>query len=163
VIGPFLLGVVVLAIAEVYAIVLVAHAIGLLLTLVLLLASSLLGVRLVRREGSRAFLAVRAAVSQGRPPAAEVVDGGLVLVGGVLLVIPGFVTDVIGLFLLLPTRRLVRPLVMRRLHLRAARTPGKTPTKAARHETAPRPGSTGAGRVIDGEVLAEQVVEEPEH
>src|SRR6059036_4351493 len=56
------------------------------------------------------------ALAEGRTPAREVVDGALVVIGGVLLMIPGFITDAVGLLLLLPpTRALTRPLLVRNL------------------------------------------------
>lgn len=76
-------------------------------TLVLLVVDSLLGAWLVRREGSRAWRAVREALQQGRLPGDEIVQGALVLGGGALLLTPGFVTDVVGLALVLPLSRAV--------------------------------------------------------
>ena len=86
----------------------VAQAISLGPTLVLLLVDSVLGAVLVRREGSRAWAAFRQALSEGRIPGDEIVQGALVLGGGALLLTPGFVTDVVGLLLVVPpTRRLL--------------------------------------------------------
>ena len=86
----------------------VAQAISLGPTLVLLLVDSVLGAVLVRREGSRAWAAFREALSQGRIPGDEIVQGALVLGGGALLLTPGFVTDLVGLLLVIPpTRRLL--------------------------------------------------------
>jgi UPF0716 protein FxsA len=94
---------------EIYVIVRVGEAIGVLPTIVLLVATSLLGVRLVRSQGRAVVRNFSAAIAAGRPPAREALDGVLVFTGGALLVAPGFVTDVFGALLLAPpTRALVR-------------------------------------------------------
>lgn len=89
-------------------------------TLVLLLLDSVVGAVLVRREGSRAWQRFRQALSEARVPDAEIADGALLLLGGALLLTPGFVTDVVGLALVLPVTR--RPLA-RLVRLRAVPVP----------------------------------------
>lgn len=85
-------------------------------TLALLLAESALGAWVVRRQGARSWGALRDALAQRRVPGSELADAGLVLVGGVLLLTPGFLTDAVGFLLVLPwTRALVRPVVGRAL------------------------------------------------
>ena len=74
-------------------------------TLVLLLVDSVVGAVLVRREGSRAWQRFRTALSEGRVPDDEIIQGALLLFGGALLLTPGFVTDVVGLALVLPITR----------------------------------------------------------
>jgi UPF0716 protein FxsA len=109
-------------ILEIYVIVQVGEAIGALPTVVLLLVESLLGGWIVKREGRRAWDALRTTVSTGRLPGRELLDAALVLVGGTLLLTPGFVTDVFGFFFVLPvTRPLARRLVTSALARRAAR------------------------------------------
>lgn len=84
-------------------------------TLVLLVVDSILGAWLVRREGSRAWQAFRDAVADGRMPGDELTEGALLLFGGALLLTPGFITDVVGLALVLPlTRRPLARVVRRR-------------------------------------------------
>lgn len=83
----------------------VAQAIGVVLTLVLLALAWPVGVWLTKAEGRSAWRRLTEAVSQGRRPGGEVVDGALVLLGGMLLIVPGFITDVIGLLLLTPPAR----------------------------------------------------------
>jgi UPF0716 protein FxsA len=105
--------------AELFVIIQVGEAIGALPTLALLLASSILGGTLLRSQGRLAWRRFRAALAAGRAPGREVVDGALVVLGGSLLIVPGFISDVVGLFLLLPptrvlTRRLVISSAMRR-------------------------------------------------
>ena len=79
--------------------------------ILLLLASSLAGALLLRHQGRAAMDAFRSALDQGRIPAREAFDGALVIFGGALLLTPGFLTDLLGLLLLLPpTRDLFRAL-----------------------------------------------------
>jgi UPF0716 protein FxsA len=83
-------------------------------TAALLLTLSALGAWIVRREGRRAWHALRTATAAGRVPAREAADGALVLVGGTLLLTPGFLTDALGLLLVLPpSRALVRAALVR--------------------------------------------------
>lgn len=92
-------------VAELFVAIEVASAIGVLATVLLLIISWPLGVWLVRTEGRAAWRRLQAAVAAGRMPTREVVEGALVLVGGALLIVPGFITDVLGLLLLLPPTR----------------------------------------------------------
>ena len=113
-------------IAELFVAIEVAQAIGILATVLLLIVSWPLGLLLVRSEGRAAWWRLSAAVAEGRPPAREVLDGALVMTGGALLIVPGFITDVIGLVLLAPpTRALARLGIVRnfqsRLVVRATR------------------------------------------
>src|SRR5438874_9582765 len=98
-------GLVALAILEIVAFVLVANWIGIGWTILLVLATSLLGGWLLRREGLRAWRAFREVAESGRPPGAEVSRGLLGLGGAMLLAVPGFITDLVGLALLLPPVR----------------------------------------------------------
>ena len=95
--------------AEIYLLVQIGHVIGVWWTLAILVGEAMLGAWLVRREGTRAWKALNDAFASGRMPTGELADTALVLVGGVLLVMPGFITDVFGLLFLLPfTRPLAR-------------------------------------------------------
>ena len=101
-------------IAEIWLLIQVGHAIGGWQTLALLVLDSLLGAALLRHEGRRAWRAFRLALSERRVPAREVADGAMILVGGTLLLTPGFLSDLVGvLFLLPPTRALLRPVLTR--------------------------------------------------
>ena len=94
----------------------IAEAIGVLATVILLIVSWPIGMWALRSQGRAAWARLTTAVSERRPPAREVVDGALVLVGGGLLIVPGFITDGLGIVLLLPpTRALMRPLLVRSL------------------------------------------------
>jgi UPF0716 protein FxsA len=103
----FLVGLLVLIVAEIVVIIEAVHVIGGLATLVLLLAVPFVGVRLVRRQGLEALRRIQAAVATGQLPGPPIVDGGLILVAGLCLVVPGFITDAIGLLLLVPPVRSV--------------------------------------------------------
>jgi UPF0716 protein FxsA len=104
---------------EIFAAVMVAQAIGILWTILLLVASWPLGTWAMRTEGRAAWQRLGEAVAAGRHPGREVLDGALILAGGALLLVPGFITDVLGLVLLLsPTRALTRRLLQRNLQSR---------------------------------------------
>jgi UPF0716 protein FxsA len=105
---------IVVPIAELYVIIQVGQAIGLWPTLALLLADALLGSFLLKHQGRGAWLRFNEALAQRRFPGKEVVDGLLIVVGGTLLLAPGFITDIFGLILLVPpTRAIVRGLLKR--------------------------------------------------
>jgi UPF0716 protein FxsA len=105
---------VVLPIAELYVIIQVGGAIGVLPTLALLLLDGLLGAWLARTQGRAAWRRFNEATAAGRVPAKEVYDGAAIIFGGALLLSPGFITDILGVFLLLPpTRALLRKTLMR--------------------------------------------------
>jgi len=113
--GWIVAGLVVLAVVEIALLIVVGQAIGAMWTVALVLLSSLLGVWLLRREGVRAWRLFRDEVRAGRPPGNAATEGLLVLVGGVLLVVPGFLTDLVGAVLLIPpTRRASRAVLLRR-------------------------------------------------
>jgi UPF0716 protein FxsA len=108
-------------IAELIVIVLVGNAIGVWPTIALLIVDSLLGSVLMRSQGRTAWRRFNAALTAGRPPAREVLDGALVIFGGALLLTPGFLSDILGLLLLLPpSRALVRRVLVARLAHRMA-------------------------------------------
>ena len=114
---------VVVPLVELYVIIQVGQAIGAVPTIALVLAVSVLGSMLMRSQGRAAWRRFQAAVAEGRTPAREVLDGVLVIFGGAFLLTPGFVTDVVGVVLLLPpTRALVRRGLVRRLLPRMAMT-----------------------------------------
>ena len=101
-------------IAEIYVIIQVGQAIGALWTILLLIADSIIGARLLSWQGRRAWVRFQEALAAGRVPHREVLDGVLIVVGGAFLLTPGFISDVVGLLLLIPpTRALVRRGLMR--------------------------------------------------
>ena len=105
---------IVLPIAELYVIIQVGGLIGIWPTLGLLLLDAVGGSLLLRHEGRGAWRRFNEALAPRRFPGVEVVDGVLIVIGGTLLVTPGFITDVFGLlFLIPPTRALARRLLRR--------------------------------------------------
>jgi UPF0716 protein FxsA len=105
--------------AELFVAVKVAEAIGVVWMILLLIVSWPLGGWALRSQGRAAWRRLRAAVSAGRSPGREVLDGGLVLIGGLLQIIPGFLSDLVGVCALLPpTRALLRGRVARHLQSR---------------------------------------------
>jgi UPF0716 protein FxsA len=113
---PFFLIVlfIVVPIAELYVIIQVGEAIGLWPTLALLLADALLGSFLLKHQGRGAWRRFNEALAARRFPGREVVDGLLIVVGGTLLLAPGFLTDIVGLLLLIPPTRAIARSVLRR-------------------------------------------------
>lgn len=119
----------VVPIVEIYVLIQVGQVIGAWWTVLILVADSLIGSWLLRREGGRAWRGLQTAISEGRMPARELADAALVVLGGALMISPGFVTDVVGLLAILPLtrplgRRLLAGVVARRLVVRNARRPG---------------------------------------
>jgi UPF0716 protein FxsA len=112
---------IVVPLAELYVILKVGDAIGVLPTIALLAADSVLGSLLLRAQGRAVWRRFNEAIAAGRMPHREVMDGVLVIFGGAFLITPGFITDVVGLVLLLPpTRSLVRGWLTRRLGRRVS-------------------------------------------
>ncbi len=123
---------IVVPLAELYVIIQVGQAIGVLPTIALLLIESVLGTVLLRSQGRHAWRRFNEATAAGRIPAREVADGALIILGGAFLLTPGFLSDIIGLLLLIPpTRAMFRKTV---IGLFARRTPvGWVGLKAAPH------------------------------
>ena len=108
-------------IVELYLIIKVADATGLLNTVALLILVSVVGAWLVRREGLGILRRAQRELNEGRIPSREMVEGLLVLFAGALMLTPGFATDALGLSLLFPpTRALIRLVVSRRLASRVS-------------------------------------------
>jgi UPF0716 protein FxsA len=105
----FVLLLIAVAVVEVFAFIEVGHAIGWLPAVLLLLGTSVLGARMLLAQGRLTIRRVSLALSERRAPDHTVIDGALGFLGGILLLIPGFVTDVLGALLLLPlTQKLTR-------------------------------------------------------
>jgi UPF0716 protein FxsA len=135
---------IVVPIAEIYVIIQVGQAIGVLWTILLLIADSIIGARLLSWQGRRAWLRFQEALAEGRIPHREVMDGVLIIVGGAFLLAPGFLTDIVGLILLIPPSRslvrraLTRVLIARRFRVvrMASGWPGRN---GPRRPAPPRP------------------------
>ncbi|PZF80427.1 FxsA family protein [Jiangella anatolica] len=165
--GPFALGVI-----ELIALVMVAGWVGFGWALLILLGTSIIGIALLRIEGLRAWQELRAAAADGRFPqdepesvkasSARMADTGARILSGVLLTFPGFVTDLIGLVLLIPP---IRRGVGRRLAASAFRTfPGgrRGPGGGLGGRPGSGPGAgpgSGSGGIQHGVVIEGEVVE----
>jgi UPF0716 protein FxsA len=102
-------------ILEIFVIIQIGQAIGPWWTILILIVDSILGAMLMRSQGRAVWRRFNDTLAAGRAPAREVIDGVLVIFGGALLLTPGFTTDVAGaLFLLPPTRAVIRRLLLRR-------------------------------------------------
>ena len=131
-------------ILEIYVIIQVGQVIGAWWTILLLIADSIFGSWLVKHEGRRAWEALTTTIQSGRMPARELADAALILVGGTLMISPGFVTDVAGILLILP---FTRPLARRVLTRVVARR-----FVEVRYD-ARRPGGGPGGPTVRGEVI----------
>lgn len=119
-VGVLVVLLVLVPLAELYVIIHVGQAIGALNTIALLLLVSAAGAWLVKREGMSVWRRFQLQVQSGNVPGREVADGVMILSAGALLLAPGFLTDIVGMALLLPpVRALVRAGVLRRAARRA--------------------------------------------
>lgn len=115
-IGLLVLLFLVIPIAELYVIVQVAHGIGVPETILVLIAISVAGAWLTKSAGISVLKRLQRTVRAGKVPSAELVEGGLVLLAGALMITPGFLSDAFAVLLLLPpTRAVVRQAVLRRI------------------------------------------------
>lgn len=144
---------------EIWAIIQVGQWIGAWPTILILILDSVVGAWLVRREGGRAWRALTSAINSGKMPAKELADGALLLIGGTLMLTPGFVTDAAGLLLIAPfTRPFARRALTRVVKARLVVTGNPFPPQGPSG-----PGSTGNpgnnrrgpgdGPVVPGEVI----------
>ncbi len=159
-----LLAFIAVPVIEIYVIIQIGQVIGAWWTILLLVADSIFGTWLVRREGSRAWRALSAALEEPRMPARELADGVLILVGGTLMLTPGFVTDIFGILCILPVtrplgRRVLAGVIGRRLVGVSFPTgPRSQPGGAgggAWTQQRPGPGGPDNG-VVQGEVVDER-------
>jgi UPF0716 protein FxsA len=151
---------IVIPIAELYVIIQVGQAIGVVPTLILLLADALLGSWLLKHEGRGAWRRFNEALAARRFPGREVADGVLIVIGGTLLLTPGFITDIFGLFLLLPPTRAISRRVLKRLTIGRFTVVGMGPGSVGGSFGAPPPGSgptRGPSRDYDFEGTAEEM------
>ncbi|MDP2775815.1 MAG: FxsA family protein [Nocardioides sp.] len=135
---------------ELYVLIQVGQVIGAWWTILLLVVASVIGGWLIRREGGRAWRELTTAVNSGRMPARELADGGLILIGGTLMLTPGFVTDALGVLLILPfTRPVFRRLLTGFVTSKViVSTLGSDPRDPRR-----RPGAGPQGPVVRGDVV----------
>ena len=140
---------IVVPLAELYVILKVGDAIGVIWTILLLAADSVLGSLLLRSQGRAVWRRFNDALAAGRMPHREVQDGVLVIFGSAFLITPGFITDVVGLLMLLPPtraaiRRVAMRVISRRMSLRVAASRADDPqpfdveSTATEHELPPK-------------------------
>lgn len=151
------------SVAEVWLLTVVSARITVYATLAILVTEAVIGAWLMRREGSKAWKALIDAYGTGRMPSGQLANAALILVGGIMLILPGFFTDIFGLVCLLP---FTRPFARRVLGFLIARQAARTgldvgvikakfePDTVVRGETVddPPPSSEPGPRVIRGEV-----------
>jgi len=166
------IGLLLLAVAEIAVFVAVAHAIGAGWTVLLVAAASVLGLILLRREGIRGWRAFRAAAEAGRPPGRQVSNSLVGLFGALLLAIPGLISSVAGLLLVLPpvrglarhgveraTERQVSAAVAgdlfgpRRVRVRRGAPTSAAPAPDPQPPAGPPPAQLGGGEVVEGEIV----------
>jgi UPF0716 protein FxsA len=156
-------------VAELVVYVLVAQWIGIGWTILATLATSALGLALLGSQGTRALRDLQDRARTRQHPERALGDAGLVAVGGLLMLLPGFLGDVVGLLCLLPGTRVLPRLLLGRavagrlpdrmrgpVHVRSTRAGqvGPDPTS-----TAPGPPRVIEGEVIEGEVIEGEVIE----
>jgi UPF0716 protein FxsA len=148
---PLVIIFVIVPIAELALIIQVGEAIGVWWTIALLVGDSVLGSMLMRSQGRAAWRRFNQATSAGRVPAREAIDGVLVIFGGALLLTPGFISDILGLLLLLPPTRAVarRVLVRRFAHRLVASATGAR----GRGPFAPPPQNGHGGYDVEGRAV----------
>jgi UPF0716 protein FxsA len=149
-----------LPIAEIYVIIKVGEAIGVLPTIALLILDGFLGAALLRHQGRAAWRRFNEALAAGKVPAREVFDGAMVIVGGAFLLAPGFITDVIGLLLLIPPSRALFRGIATRLALGRAAFAVRTVRWGSTARESYRARSRGPERSYDYEGSAREV---PDH
>ncbi|MCE1177663.1 MAG: FxsA family protein [Micrococcales bacterium] len=148
---------------EIGIIVALGKSLGLWPTLGLLLFESALGAWLVRREGGRAWSALVTALNTGRMPSRQLADAALVLVGGTLLLAPGFLTDIVGFAFILPfTRPLTRGLLERVVAQRLLGGVFEAPAGTAGAGSPPWARGSGASSPASGTVLEGEVIDRGE-
>ncbi|RST76357.1 membrane protein FxsA [Siminovitchia acidinfaciens] len=109
----FLLFIVVPAL-EIGLFILAGKTVGGFATIALIIITGILGAYLAKRQGMEVIRKMQEQVRSGYPPGEALLEGVCVLVGGLLLVTPGFITDITGLFLVLPpTRKLLQPALLK--------------------------------------------------
>jgi UPF0716 protein FxsA len=157
---------IVVPIAELYVIIKVGELIGVLPTLALLLADAVLGSMLLKHQGRGAWRRFNEALAQRRFPGKEVADGLLIVIGGTLLLTPGFITDVFGAVLLVPPTRALARRLLKRLTIgrfTVVGFPGRGPFgpggggRGGGPFGPGGPGPGGSGRDYDIDATAEEV------
>lgn len=107
---------IIVPVVEIYIFLLSSHTIGVFPTIFLIILTSVLGVYFAKTQGMKTMRKAGDLFRRGYPPGKELLDGVCIFLGGFFLIIPGFLSDVIGLFLLFPpTRLLIKPVLIKGL------------------------------------------------
>jgi UPF0716 protein FxsA len=162
---------IVVPIAELFVIIQVGEWIGVWPTLLLLLLDAVVGSWLLKHEGRAAWRRFNQALAERRVPGKEVADGFLVILGGALLIAPGFLSDIVGILLLIPASRAIARKVLYRFtvgRVAVVGFPGAGGASWGGFGTGRGgPGGSGSGRGAnrgyDYDVDAEEVPDEPHH
>lgn len=140
----------VLPVVELWLLITIGRSIGALPTVLMVVGMGALGAALARHEGRRVFHGWRSAIREGRVPEEGILEGALVLVGGVLLLTPGVVTDVMGILLFVrPTRRIIARIVRKKLE--ASIADGTIRMHTFGSGGAPESRGDATGRVVSSE------------
>ena len=159
---------IIVPIAELFVIIQVGELIGVWPTLLLLLLDAIVGSWLLKREGRAAWRRFNQALAERRMPGKEVADGFLVILGGALLIAPGFLTDILGVLLLIPVTRAVFRRILRRWtvgRVAVVGFPGAGGASWGGFGSGPRGGagpSDEPNRSYDYDVDAEEVPTDPD-
>lgn len=114
--------IVILPIIEIAVLLLSGHLIGVWPTLLLILVTGVIGLFLAKRQGMDTWRKAQEQLKDGYMPGNEIIDGICILIGGLFLVLPGLISDFIGIILLLPfTRGIIKPIVLRMIMNRVNR------------------------------------------
>ncbi len=100
----------IIPIVELYILIKVGAALGALNTVIIILVTASVGAYLAKTQGFQVIQKINNALHDGRMPGKELLDGLFVLIGGFLLLTPGFITDLVGLSMLLP---MIRPIYIK--------------------------------------------------
>lgn len=128
---PLRLLIIALLLAEIAGFVVVGDAIGVAATLALVLVAMLAGILLLRRQGVATLMSIREGVAAGRLPARPLFDGAVLTIAALLMIVPGFISDLVGILFFIPA---VRDTIWRRLARRVK-------VRSVRHDFRPATGS----------------------
>lgn len=98
---------------EIAGFIVVGNWIGVMPTLLLIIFTSVIGGFLLKKQGTKAMQDMKSAGASGQAPGVTLIDGVLVFIGSIMLILPGFVTDLIGLILITPIRKLLMPVIFK--------------------------------------------------
>lgn len=108
----FFLAFVAIVFAEIATFIVVGKWLGVFPTLVVIILTSVLGVYLVKKHGTKSLQNIQKSIAQGQAPGVALIEAFMMFVGAVLLIIPGFLSDIIGLMMLTSfTRKLFKPII----------------------------------------------------